>query len=231
MKIYRKNKAFTLIEISIVILVIGILVAGISSGIELYQDFRLETANQLTKNSIVGRIDGLSLWFETTSDRSFQKSKPSAGQSISLWKNLNLQIPNSINVFQNDPQYQPKYILNAINGLPALNFDDGIKYFISEPVLYNEISANDEITVFHVGKSMGTSNLLGPSNIFSYSEKNESLAEVFRNQIYLFINNKILLQFGFLCTNDHTFSDNSCRSSISGAVTNHPKKKFHYHNC
>jgi len=226
MKIFRKNKAFSLIEISIVILVIGILIFGISSGIDLYQDFRLESANQLTQKSIAGRIDGLTLWFETTSNQSFQKSKPFHNEPIAFWKNLNQQLSQPINVYQNDSQFQPKYILNAINGLPALNFNDGIRYFISDPVLYSEISASDEITIFFVGKSMGTNISNNPHTFFAYSEKNESGSEIFRNQIYLFLNNKILFQFGRLCSSTAPFSDNSCKASVSQSINNHPKRNF-----
>jgi prepilin-type N-terminal cleavage/methylation domain-containing protein len=55
------KKAFSLIEISVVILIIGILIAGISQGIDLYQDSRLAIARSLTQNSRVGRIENLEL--------------------------------------------------------------------------------------------------------------------------------------------------------------------------
>ncbi|MBM3590130.1 MAG: prepilin-type N-terminal cleavage/methylation domain-containing protein [Alphaproteobacteria bacterium] len=50
------RKAFSLIEISVVILIIGILIAGISQGIDLYNDFNLTKARNITKNSRVGRF-------------------------------------------------------------------------------------------------------------------------------------------------------------------------------
>ena len=61
------KKAFSLIEISIVILVIGVAIAGISQGIELYQDARLEMARRHTKNSPINVIEDLTLWFESIS--------------------------------------------------------------------------------------------------------------------------------------------------------------------
>ena len=42
--IFRRGKGFSLVETSIVILVIGILIAGISRGIDLYSDFKIQTA-------------------------------------------------------------------------------------------------------------------------------------------------------------------------------------------
>lgn len=53
------KKAFSLVEISIVILIVGILIVGISKGADLYQDYRLSYIQSLTRNSIVNRTDGL----------------------------------------------------------------------------------------------------------------------------------------------------------------------------
>ena len=51
--IFKKyQKAFSLVELSMVILIIGILIAGVSQGIDLYEDFRINTAKTLTLNSI-----------------------------------------------------------------------------------------------------------------------------------------------------------------------------------
>jgi prepilin-type N-terminal cleavage/methylation domain-containing protein len=37
----KHQKAFSLVELSMVILIIGILIAGVSQGIDLYGDFKL----------------------------------------------------------------------------------------------------------------------------------------------------------------------------------------------
>ena len=70
-KIKKLKLAFSLIEIPVVILIIGILIAGISQVIDLYADYRFIVAKNLTKNSRVGRIEDLEIWLETTSDESF----------------------------------------------------------------------------------------------------------------------------------------------------------------
>jgi prepilin-type N-terminal cleavage/methylation domain-containing protein len=127
------HKAFSLIEISVVIVVIGILIAGISSGIELYDDYKLKVAQNLTKNSRVARIKDLELWFETTSENSLatgttsftEKPNPTDQDRIGRWNDIN---PNIIataknNATQAASDNQPKYIRNGTNGLPALKFD------------------------------------------------------------------------------------------------------------
>ena len=222
----QKNKAFSIFEISITIFIIGILIAGISNGADLYQDYRFISARQQTNNSIVGRIKGLSLWFETTSEKSFEKANPLNNEPISKWKNLSFQESNSLNVFQNDSDYQPKYIENAINNLPALNFNDGIKYLISDPINYSEISDIENMTLFFVTRSMGGPVGINPAPFFAFAEKDSNGTEVFRNQLYLYHQNKILFQYGNLCGASVSFIYNTCRATVSSLNPKHPNNNF-----
>ena len=118
-----KLRAFSLLELSIVFVVIGILVSGISAGIDLYQDFRLATARSLTLNSRVGRIEDLSLWVETSSDKSFTKTNPSQGEFIGEWRDINPLNNNKAKFIQNTQNYKPKYIKIGIGGIPSLEFN------------------------------------------------------------------------------------------------------------
>ena len=139
----KNHKAFSLVEISMVILVIGILIAGISQGIDLYDDYRLTSARNLTKNSLVNRIPDLEMWLETTSENSLatgttsftDKENPADQDSIGRWNNINPNILSSArnHATQNNPtalvDNQPKYIRKGMNGLPALLFDGTNDFF------------------------------------------------------------------------------------------------------
>ena len=139
----KNHKAFSLVEISMVILVIGILISGISQGIDLYDDYRLTSARNLTKNSLVNRIPDLEMWLETTSENSLatgtssftDKPNPIDQDSIGRWNNINPNIlPTARNhATQNNPTVsvdnQPKYIRKGMNGLPALLFDGTNDFF------------------------------------------------------------------------------------------------------
>ena len=119
------KKAFSLVEISVVILIISLLISGISRGIDLYNDYRITNAKSLTLNSRVGRINNLALWLETLSDKSFDKNDSVNGKKISNWYNIN---PMSINrdvATVSSESFKPTYIENGINGLPTLKFDGG----------------------------------------------------------------------------------------------------------
>lgn len=127
MKQNNFKNGFSLVEISIVLLIIGILISGISTGIDLYQDFKLATAKSLTQNSRVGRINGLVLWFESSQKSSFEPNNIANGTAITKWKNIapNLNsndrarfdaVKTSISVSG------PIYRENVINSLPGLEF-------------------------------------------------------------------------------------------------------------
>jgi len=127
MKKNRPNKAFSLIEISIVILIVGILISGVSLGVDLYQDFRLTSARSLTQNSRVGRINGLVLWLEASQKSSFEPDNITNGTAITKWKNI------APNLLANDRARfdavktslsvsGPIYRENVINALAGLEF-------------------------------------------------------------------------------------------------------------
>ena len=219
-------------------MIIGILIAGVSSGIELYQDFRLATARQLTNNSIVGRMQGLTLWFETTSDKSFEKTTPQANESIAKWKNLVLSA-DKIDLFQTDSQYQPKYLPYAINNLPALDFNDNIRYLLSDPISFNDFSGNENITMFYVIRSISNSNP-NAGNIFAFVESDANNTQSFGMQIYFFhkfltYDNNVKFYFGnkqvsgcnlVFGTNAGTNQYNKCGNIFSYNFTDYMNKNF-----
>ena len=70
MKIKNKT-AFSLIELSIVILIVGILVAGVVQTSRLVTRMRILNAQTVTRSSEIHLIKGLSVWIETVSEKSF----------------------------------------------------------------------------------------------------------------------------------------------------------------
>jgi prepilin-type N-terminal cleavage/methylation domain-containing protein len=127
MKREKFIKAFSLIEISVVLLIIGILILGISSGIDLYTDSRVTSAMQLTQNSRVRRIPDLMLWYDSVSNNVYSvdadfKDKLSIenNTTISRWKDLSLEKNHSI---QSTSVNQPTFQKNSINNIHSLYFD------------------------------------------------------------------------------------------------------------
>ena len=122
-KIFKS--AFSLIELSIVVLVIGILIAGALQGSKLINSFKLTTARALTKSSPVPGINDLAAWYESTSSGSFDSTvnEDSANRAISSWYDINPQSPRKNNATQSDVSKRPTYIIEEKTGLPMVYFD------------------------------------------------------------------------------------------------------------
>lgn len=155
--IKHPHKAFSLIEISVVILIIGILIAGISTGVDLFYDSRLATAQSLTKNAPVTRIEGLFAWIETTSPESFS-SAPKDGASIGLIKDLSFKMDKANFVQTGADGLKPIYKQQNLNNLPALYFDGANDFLVSEKAYNSSIFSNSQITIFAVINYVGDTN-------------------------------------------------------------------------
>lgn len=126
----KKRFAFSLIELSIVILIVGIIVAGISQSSRLVGAMRLNSARATTQSSDISSIKDLVLWLEATSDKSFTTDLPDDGTDIEQWNDINPQIVAAArtNALQATLGKKPIYTAKAINGLPALKFDGSASY-------------------------------------------------------------------------------------------------------
>lgn len=122
MKLINTKKAFSLIELSIVVLVIGILIAGVLSGSRLITKSKIKVAQTLTQSSPVSSIKDLAVWYDTVSDASFNDLEEEDGSSVTAWNDINPQIKDKNNASSSGTQAQ--YIENAINGLPILRFSN-----------------------------------------------------------------------------------------------------------
>ena len=145
----NNSKAFSLIELSIVILIIGILVAGVTQSSRLVSRMKLLSAQSITRNSPVPTIKDLYSWHETVLDSSFDQTEASDSSRVTNWFDLNPQIASGkIDVNQGDVNLRPIYYSNRINGLPALYFDgsDRMQSNIQVPAIAGSGSA----TIFTV---------------------------------------------------------------------------------
>ena len=129
MKNLNKNskKAFSLVEISIVILIIGLLIAGISKAGDMIFDVSLKSANSLTKGAKVGRMANLALWLETTTDESILEKERYEGADISIWRDIN---PQSSSKFIFKKVGSPKYVEKGQDNLPAVGSLSSTNYFL-----------------------------------------------------------------------------------------------------
>jgi len=113
------NTAFSLVEISIVVLIVGLLIAGISKASDMIFDANLKTGRSLTKGAKVNRMPSLSLWMETTLSESLLDKERYDTTAISIWRDVNPQVPSKL-VFKKTGT--PKYVEFGQDNMPAIGF-------------------------------------------------------------------------------------------------------------
>ena len=151
------TKAFSLIELSIVILIIGILVAGVTQSSRLVKKFRFIGAQNATNAAPVLSIKDLAVWYEPISDRSFEDTEESDGTPISQWRDGNYFSSSMVHLNQSNPNQRPIYREGIINGLPSLKFDGTDDFLVAS----NSGINGKGLTAFIVGQRS-----LYPGNAF-----------------------------------------------------------------
>ena len=151
----NSKKAFSLVEISIVILIIGLLIAGISKASDLIFDANIASGRSITKSAKVNRMPNLVLWLETTLAESIKDSE--RGGTVTIWRDINPQSTTKF-IFRNSgaPQYvEPGKNLPAIGSLTAANyFTVGTEASTTVlPQKVNDIFTSANATIFMVLKS------------------------------------------------------------------------------
>lgn len=145
----KKLQAFSMVELSIVILVIGIVIAGIASGSILLAKVRLSNAKTLTQSSPVSAIENLVGWWEPTLDESFEAQEAEHGNTISVWHDINPQTANKKDATQTSSTSQrPTYAIDSNLDLPMLSFYNDYLSLPDGTVPYG----NSPYTVFLVSK-------------------------------------------------------------------------------
>ena len=115
------KKAFTLIELSFVILIIGVLIAAIVLGKNLISRSKISNAQTLAQSSSVLSIPELRMWIETSLDRSFKPNEMVDGAPITVWNDINPFASkvsvSSVGTGPNRPTYSTVHTINSIPGV------------------------------------------------------------------------------------------------------------------
>jgi len=119
----KYNKAFSLIELSIVILVIGVLIAGVMEGRKMISKAKLSAARSLTKSSPVASIKDLQLWLEPTMEESFISTQANEGDNISQWNDINPQTNSKYFALKTATSAAQYSEISPIGSLPSIKFD------------------------------------------------------------------------------------------------------------
>jgi hypothetical protein len=149
----RFKKAFSLIEIAIVVLVIGLIVAGIAQASRLVAKANLSTAKSATKNSPVAQIDDLQVWFETSLDESFNPVERVNDGQLSAWFDISETRGTRIKATQDNVANRPRYVEKGLNNLPTVKFNRSESAFFSILPGGFGISGDSPYTIFSISKN------------------------------------------------------------------------------
>lgn len=151
----NKIKAFSLIEISMVLVILGILIGFVSETKDFIYKSRLTAARSLTQNAPVLAIPDLAHWYETSLQDSLEPDYKISGDRIpdstriKTWYDRNENLYNRADLEQANTSYQPQYFNKVFNNtVPALRFFGG-----DDRLLTTEASIiGRDITYFAVAK-------------------------------------------------------------------------------
>lgn len=152
-------RAFSLVELSATLVIIGIGIASITMTNSLLIDMRINSAESLTKSSPVRTIKGLSLWLEAATLDSFKNSERESEAQITTWKDINPQATKKYFALTS-PTTAITYKENSdINNLPAIYFSgssSSAKLTLSKTTSISDavpiISPDNAFTFFVVSK-------------------------------------------------------------------------------
>jgi len=150
-----KKRGFSFIELSIVIAIIGALASGIIGGQKAVELAALNGARSTTQTSPVTAMDGIVLWLDTTSKKSFDKSETKNSSLITNWYDINPKLNDPINFNQTSASFKPTYTAKAIGRLPALLFNGSSFNSVNNIGIDRIASYIGEITIFVVARDDG----------------------------------------------------------------------------
>ena len=214
------KKAFSLIELSIVVLIIGIIIAGITKSSQVLDLYKLSSARTQTQSSPVNSIKNLLVWYEATSENSFIEKETDDFASltaaditlgkgiISTWFDISSTAGAKDNLTQTTSTARPQYLSNCINDLPCVNFDgtDDILNFAGSKITDIE---NSNYTIFIINKKTSTDNS-SELIIGTTSPQNEALSIGYDKN-----NNIIHIYTTIAAIHDSKYSANPLHHTIS----------------
>ena len=169
----KKNfkKAFSIIELGVVILVITIILSLIRLTENYFAQNKIDNANKYTQDSVVKSTSDLILWFETSDKSSFSEIEQEDLSAVSSWLGSSQFAQQPISFEQKIANNRPNFIKSAINNLPTIEFN-GVNSFL-ELDLTNQLNFRN-ISIFLVSSSKNFVN--DQSTIISFKTKDNKFS-------------------------------------------------------
>ncbi|MFT7098415.1 MAG: prepilin-type N-terminal cleavage/methylation domain-containing protein [Rickettsiales bacterium] len=194
MQLEKETKlGFSLIELSVSILIIGLLIVGVSKTSQIIGDGKLLAARSITQNSFPYlNSTKLALWYDATAESSFS-SDIEDGDNVGAWNDVNPNLDsNNIDVLAVGTN--PIYVSDATNGLPAVRFTQNSQLTKEDVLAENLTEDGEQITIFLVQNYFSP---IHASSSFVWNVDGPSQARISTHSLW--IDGDIYFNFGICC--------------------------------
>lgn len=188
----KKSKAFSLVELSVVLLVILLMSVGVLQGTSAIKQARITNARSITSTSPVPTTDGLVAWYEPTLTKSFKTNELENGSQITTWydispgsvigkkNSLTVTASNNITMSSNGINKLPSVQFGGAGGIVLSNFYQGTStqntiFFVVQPFIVTNNSVivdagqTSNIAVFGIFSPSSFQMHFGTNYVFSTS--------------------------------------------------------------
>ncbi len=156
-----KNRAFTLVELSIVLVIIALLIGGISIGTRLISGSRQVAAQNMSDRSPIFEIfnseleASVELWLDANDANTVKKD---ANGLVTEWRDKS---KNERHALQATETNRPSAVSREFNGLTVIDFDGTDNYLSTQDTVLNPGSSDFSVFIVANFDSSGNSeNLL-----------------------------------------------------------------------
>ncbi len=152
------KKAYSLLELSIVAIIIGVLVSGVVAGAGMVRSSKVANARLFTTKAVVFEINGLTAWYEASLKDSFNGNQMSDGNAVTKWFDIspgsNSNVASSTKKNELTSDGGTTFIANGINGTPSIRFSGASSANFTTASFYQGTSLQN--TVFLVLRPLAT---------------------------------------------------------------------------
>ena len=223
-------KAFTLLELSIVILIAGLLTTlVIVGGKSLMRSANINNARSATSESQIAAIDGLIAWYESSMPDSFVGSESALnGSQISNWydrsptslllkKNALSATPSSAVTYNYDGINNSQSIV--FNGLGKLSISNFYQGSFAQATIFIAFSpsSTSSATLLDSGPSSATNSIAISSNTITLNAGTAATTSTSGNPANFTINNKYIIAAYFNNSNSKVYLNST--SNVAGNGT------------
>lgn len=149
----KEGKAFSILEIALSFLVIGMILAAVIHSAKLMVKANLIRGRQLTSTSSVNFIKNLSIWHDAVSKESYdsREFEINGGDKIGKWLSIAKVSSDDIinSASQNNDDNKPLYVATNYRDLPLVKFNGDDVLSLPDDIFP---SGNSPYTIFIVAK-------------------------------------------------------------------------------